>query len=111
VNEILVTMARSIGRRRLLARSLTLAFGALAGAAVGGIPMAEAGTCSGPYGTGSCGCACNGAGCASGCSVSCNGVYGFCAGGGSICWQSGDHTCCDCQCVSYGYWFYCYCHS
>lgn len=108
MKTLLTYTARTLSRRKMLGRASTVAFGLLAGAAVGAAPNAIAASgCSGPGGSGSCGCSCLGSKCGRCGSVSCNSVK-YC--NGYTCWTNDEgRTCCDCQCGAYGQWWFCYC--
>lgn len=112
MEDVIRWTAVQTNRRRFLTRTLGAAFGLFSGLAVWRPPLAYAGTCTGPYGGGSCGTAlCNSYPCGSCCGFNCSGVYGFCTNPGVYCWRSGDHTCCDCNCVcGVGCGVFCYCH-
>jgi hypothetical protein len=109
VTEFLHWTATQLNRRTFLKRTLGGAFAVAAGAAVRA-PVAVAGGCSGPNGTGACApYLCNGPNCTSGQGITCTNITGFCPGGGS-CWTSGSTTCCDCFChVDPPIHWYCYC--
>jgi hypothetical protein len=114
VKELLQRSAIHLNRRRFLGGAAAATFAALAGASVARAPIAMAGGCTGPNGTGPCAsvrCR-SGRGCNSTSTVGCYKVTGFCPTG-TPCWSSAGHTCCDCRCQIYstGYSFYCYCHT
>lgn len=112
MNDLLRWTALRINRRKLLKRGVVGTFSLLAGVAAG---SAEAGgtclyPCVGPGGSGHCDpCLCNGHMCKSGCGANCNGVAGYCSGGGAYCWTISGVTCCDCACNSGSFSWYCYC--
>jgi hypothetical protein len=110
VKDLLTYTTRALNRRNFLRGATTTAFGTFAAVAVGHTSVAVAAPCTGPGGTGSCGCACRGKTCSScGAGVHCHGVPSFCGG---TCWASGSGHCCDCQChegTSAADQWYCYC--
>lgn len=111
MKQLLVNTTRAVNRRNFLRGGTVATFGTFAAVAVGRTSVAVAAPCTGPGGTGSCGCSCRGSTCSSCGSYHCHGVPSFCGG---TCWasSSGGH-CCDCQChegTSAADQWYCYCH-
>lgn len=111
MNEVIKRAGIRTSRRTFLGRALAAIFGVFAGLSVG-VPAVQAGSCSGPFGSGYCGSSlCNGYRCGSSYYTSCGAVSGYGCPSGGACWNtSGGHRCCDCRCVSSGYVTYCYCH-
>lgn len=113
--DLMMRTARVINRRSVLRGGAAATFTTLAAASVADSPSAMASTvdacCTGPYGTGSCGCACSGHTCYT-CAgdVDCIRVTQFCPGG-TGCWRSScGRTCCDCKCAAFQTSWYCYCY-
>jgi hypothetical protein len=110
VKQLLVNTTRAVNRRNFLRGTTVATFGTFAAVAVGRTSVAVAAPCTGPGGTGSCGCSCRGSTCSSCGPYHCHGVPSFCNG---TCWASGAGHCCDCQChegTSAADQWYCYCY-
>lgn len=101
---------RAFNRRSLMRSAAAAAFGTFAAVAVGRPRAAIADEpCTGPHGTGSCGCACRGSVCSiCGGGTRCVGAPQFCGG---ACWSTPEGgRCCDCACAYSSFIFYCYCY-
>jgi hypothetical protein len=110
VKDLLTHTTRVLNRRNFLRGATTTAFGTMAAVSVGRTSVAVAAPCTGPGGSGACGCTCHGSTCGSCGSYHCHSVAAqFCGG---VCWASGKGHCCDCQChegTSAADQWYCYC--